>query len=54
MPQAKRWFVYENLNDPKDLLVLDEDQVVIGIYSLVGGPFRSQEDAEEFAKKRRR
>lgn len=50
MSTKKRWYVYENINDSADRLVLDEDQVVIGVYALIGGPFESKEEAERFSE----
>lgn len=47
---SKRWYVYANLNDKSDKLVLTEDMVVAAIYSLIGGPFDSKEEAEEYAR----
>jgi hypothetical protein len=47
---GKRWYVYQNLNDASDKLVLSEDMAVAAIYSLVGGPFDSKAEAEAFAR----
>ena len=46
---SKRWYVYANLNDATDKLVLTEDMVVAGVYNMIGGPFDSKEEAQEFA-----
>ncbi len=50
MSQEKQWFVYENLNDPGDRLILSDDQIVAGVYLIVGGPFQTRQEAEDFAK----
>lgn len=47
---ARKWYVYENLNNPSDRLVLSDDQIVAGIYTIVGGPFDSRSEAEEVKK----
>ena len=49
---AKKWYVYENLNDRSDRLVLSEDKVVAGIYAIIGGPFDSKEEAKKFLKRK--
>ena len=45
-----RWYVYQNLNDTSDKLVLNGDMAVAAIYALIGGPFDSKEEAEAFAR----
>ena len=41
-----KWYIYENLNNPSDRLVLSDDQIVAGVYTIVGGPFDSKQEAE--------
>ncbi len=45
MATQMKWYVYENLNNPDDRLVLSEDMIVAGVYTIVGGPFDSKEEA---------
>lgn len=44
---AKKWYVYENLNNPADRLVLADDQVVASVYTIIGGPFNTEAQARE-------
>ncbi len=50
MPKRK-WYVYENLNNPQDRKVLSDAEVVAGIYTVVAGPFDEREAAEAIRKK---
>ncbi len=45
---ANKYYVYRNLNDPTDVVVLDGEQVTLGIYELVAGPM-AREAAEKKA-----
>lgn len=49
-----RYYVYQNLNDSTDVIVLDGEQVSIGIYQLAGGPFSTKEEAERRADELRK
>lgn len=51
---AKQYYVYRNLNDPADCIVINGDEVALGIYEEAAGPFKSREEAERKADELRR
>lgn len=49
MPEDKKWFVYQNLNDSSDCVVASDRVQMAGIYTVADGPFDSKEEADERA-----
>lgn len=50
MAAKKTYYVYQNLNDKKDLIVASDQVMVAGIYTLADGPFDTEREARERAK----
>lgn len=46
----KVWYVYENLNDAADRIVVSGDKTVASIYRRISGPFPSKREAEKAAR----
>jgi hypothetical protein len=44
------WYVYENLNDPSDKIVVAAGKAVASIYRRVAGPFSSKSEADKAAR----
>jgi len=51
---SQQFYVFQNLNDPADCIVITGDEVALGIYELAAGPFSSREEAERKADELRR
>lgn len=56
MKPAKRnqHFVFQDLNEPMNILIARGDEVVTGTFKCVAGPFDTVEEAEEAARAQRK
>lgn len=44
---VREYYIYRNLNDPSQVVVASERELVAGTFEMVAGPFASREIAEK-------